>query len=156
MDTQRRVRDRAFVWSTDILSHLSLAPGEIGLVGATKVLLNGMEWPVYLPLSASWSPSPTSVTSFEVTLISTVDLNGIRLWTAPFEADGLPGDRLKDPQRVEGLLPAYRPIRIRVPVPAKAGLYYLDAVGSVPAGSRVDDAPSTSFAAYFGPPRGSE
>jgi hypothetical protein len=152
MDTFRPIQEQTFSWPTDVISHLPLVPQDIGIVGSMKVLLAGVEWKVYLPVSASWAHSPKNLMSFELVLIPTVNLNGLDLWIAAIEADGLPGDRVRVWRPEQGAYPAYRPIRVTAPVPEKAGFYYLEAISTLPGGSRVNIAPSTSFAVYVGSP----
>jgi hypothetical protein len=123
MDSIRKYQEGTYVWPMDVIRDLSLSVAELGITAAIKSTISGVSWTVYEPLTIAEDGQTSS--SFLVTLISAVPIQGITWDCRRIDADGMPGTRVAG-ERLRGSFPASQPIRLRLSVPGFSGLCYMD------------------------------
>jgi len=120
MDTLHVQKPSVYVWPSDILSRLELRRAEIGVLGWTEELLGQTKWKIYLPLriapqEPSSQPGQIAAESYEVGLMSSVELQEVYVTLCPLDANGKLGKPLRKSMKLDyGYYPADRPITFRI------------------------------------------
>ena len=126
MQTVRPIAAARYDWPSDVRRPLRLGSADIGLLGTTTLTLGGTRQEVFVPLRVTQRRAATRSPSYRLTLWSTVGLSEVYVTVATTAANGAPARHLQRDEKLGyGFYPAARPIDVRLPALAEAGVYFV-------------------------------
>jgi hypothetical protein len=125
MDTTCPAKDKIFQWPPDVLTGLNIPKAELGVVGFTRMQIDGADRLVYLPLRIVQSAAPVPSNGYEAAIMPGMELSEVFISLAR-ERKGGKRQILSDGKPLQyGYYPAERAIKFPIHDPGEPGLYVL-------------------------------
>ena len=124
MDTAHPISGSSFAWPADVRRPLRISSADIGVTGTASMSIGGARREVLVPLRIGLRRAPARTSSYRLTLWPTVGLSEVFVTVAATDSAGTPTRYLQhDAKLGYGVYPADRPIVVRLPALARAGVY---------------------------------
>ena len=124
MDAARPAASHAYHWPSDLLAAQHITREDIGVLGWTSRLLDGVQRQVFVPLRITQRRPPARAGDYELLLFPGVELKEVYVSLAAVGPDGRAGKSIQQGKPLGyGPYQADSPLDVRLPRLAEPGLY---------------------------------